>query len=256
MLLGDQAHDDEEEEEEELTLTTMPPELCQQLCQFLPALSLLQLPLVSDTMGRLARKEMEARHARLDKRQVMILTEMNQSTNILNKITMLCPGLVVLYDSNKESEESEEIVPQVGPHTVLLRLERPLFSTTSPSLSQCLLTAHLSSSPGPRAISLSTILSNRHHLSPVLLLSLPVTVNLARKVRNLNTWNTVHTEKDVTELVGRASVREVRLETEESEAQARLARELISRELEQDIQLYFNTDHLQAPNVYEVECSC
>merc|ERR1719471_1536964 len=200
------------------------------------------------SMGRLARKEMEARHARLDKRQVMILTEMNQSTNILNKITMLCPGLVVLYDSNKESEE---IVPEVGPHTVLLRLERPLFSTTSPSLSQCLLTAHLSSSPGPRALSLSTILSNRHHLSPVLLLSLPVTVNLARKVRNLNTRNTVHTEKDVTELVGRARVREVRLETEESEAQARLARELISRELEQDIQLYFNTDHLQAPNVYE-----
>ena len=249
MLLGDQAHDDEEEEEE-LTLTTMPPELCQQLCQFLPAVSLLQLPLVSDNMGRLARKEMEARHARLDKRQVMILTEVNQSTDILNKITMLCPGLVVLYDSNKESEET---VPQVGPHTVLLRLERPLFTTTSPSLSQCLLTAHLTSSPRPRALSLS---SHHHNLSPVLLLSLPVTVNLARKVKNLNTWNTVHTEKDVTDLVGRARVRKVRLETEAREAQARLARELISRELEQDVQLYFNTDHLQAPNVYEVECSC
>ena len=84
----------------------------------------------------------------LDKRQVMILTEVNQSTDILNKITMLCPGLVVLYDSNKESEET---VPQVGPHTVLLRLERPLFTTTSPSLSQCLLTAHLTSSPRPPA---------------------------------------------------------------------------------------------------------
>ena len=245
----------------EPSLTKLPPELSEHLLQFLPSLSLRHLPLLNTQLGRQALRELETRQARLDKKQMMILTEKSRPTSILNTISMVSPGLVLLYDSSLRGErgESDERVSQAG--SIVLHSQQPLFSTTSSSLSQCILTNQLAPREEVRSARRPTCfsLTSDHQdpsLSPLLIITMPVKINLARKVRNLNTWNTVHTEKDVTELVGRASVREVRLETEASEAQARLARELISRELEPDIQLYFNTDHLQAPNVYEVECSC
>ena len=111
-------------------LTKLPPELSEHLLHFLPSLSLLQLPLVNPQLGRQARKELEARHARLDKQQMMILTENSQPTNILNTISMVCPGLVLLYDSTMAGQ-SYESISQVGEHTIALHTQQPLFSTTS-----------------------------------------------------------------------------------------------------------------------------
>ena len=109
-------------------LTKLPPELSEHLLHFLPSLSLLQLPLVNPQLGRQARKELEARHARLDKQQMLILTENSQPTNILNTISMVCPGLVILYDSMMVGERYERI-SQTG--TLALHTQQPLFSTTS-----------------------------------------------------------------------------------------------------------------------------
>ena len=107
-------------------LTKLPPELSEHLLHFLPSLSLLQLPLVNPQLGRQARKELEARHARLDKQQMMILTENSQPTNILNTISMVCPGLVILYDASKTGQSCE-----AGGHTMRLKMTQPLFSTTN-----------------------------------------------------------------------------------------------------------------------------
>jgi len=234
-------HTEEKDDGEagELSLTTLPPELCEKLCQFLPACSLLQLPLVSDSLGRLARKEMSARHARLEKRQLMILTDHREPTNILNTVTMLCPGIVLLYDSSQGNS------PKLGDHTLSLAVSQPLFMTTSSSLSQCLLTSHLTSSK-PKCFSLS---STNLNLSPVLLLSIPVNINQARKMRNCGNWNTINKKEKVVDLLGKVAVTPVRFSQDHREAQSILAKEVINSEL--DVELYFNTDLMESPNMYE-----
>ena len=73
---------------------------------------------------------MEVRHARLDKKQVMILTEKSHPTNILNTVSMLCPGLVLLYDSSMAGQGYQRI-SQAGEHTIALHTQKPLFSTTN-----------------------------------------------------------------------------------------------------------------------------
>ena len=118
-------------EEGEPRLTDLPPELSEHLLQFLPSLSLLQLPLLHSGLGRQARQEVEARHARLDKTPLKILTEISQPGDILNTISMLCPGLVILYDATKRGQ-SYERASQVGGHTTMtINMQQPLFSTTS-----------------------------------------------------------------------------------------------------------------------------
>jgi len=237
------AEEQEEEEEEEATLTTLPPELCQQLCQLMPSLSLLQLPLVSSTLGRLARKEMEARHERLDRSQMMIMTERDKPSNILNTIAMLCPGLVIFYDS----EQSAENIPPLGQHTIFLPVDHPLFTTTTTSLSQCVLTRHLSTRSQPTCLSLTSDLQDS---SPVLILTIPVDINHVRKVRNCSIWNTVHTSKNLTDVVGRTTVKHITLHPQQNKAQSTLAKEIIKENPDLDVRLYFNTN-LQPPNIYE-----
>ena len=117
-------------ETDEPSLTQLPPELIEHLLHFLPSLSLLQLPLLNSQLGRQARKEVEARHARLDKTPLKILTEISQPADILNTISMLCPGLVLLYDSSMAGQNYETI-SQVGDHTIALHTQQPLFSTTN-----------------------------------------------------------------------------------------------------------------------------
>ena len=114
----------------EPSLTNLPPELTEHLLHFLPYLSLLQLPLINPQLGGQARRELELRHSRLDKMQMMILTEKSQPTNILNTVSMLCPGLVLLYDSSMAGQNYETI-SQVGDHTIALHTQQPLFSTTN-----------------------------------------------------------------------------------------------------------------------------
>ena len=114
----------------EPSLTNLPPELTEHLLHFLPYLSLLQLPLINHRLGRQARKELEARHARLDKKQMLILTEKSRPANILNTISMLCPGLVLLYDSSMAGQRYET-VRKVGDHSIVINTQQPLFSTTN-----------------------------------------------------------------------------------------------------------------------------
>lgn len=235
----------------EPSLTKLPPELSEHLIHFLPSLSLHDLPLVSPQLGRQARKELEVRHARLDKEQLMILTEHSQPTNILNTISMVCPGLVILYDSTMTGQSYERI-SQTG--TLALHTQQPLFSTTSSRLSQCILTNHLASrqelrsSSRPKCFSLTSDQQDPS-LSPVLVLTIPVNINLSRKVRNGSTWNTCNTDKLLPQLLDRVPVTPVSLSQDQGKAQTTLAREIINQDLE--LELYFNTDLMQAPNMYE-----
>jgi len=237
----------------EPSLTELPPELSEHLLTFLPSLSLLQLPLINPTLGRQARKEVEARHARLDKKQMMILTEKSQPTNILNTISMVCPGLVLLYDSSMAGQ-SYETISQVGEHTIAINTKQPLFSTTTSTLSQCLLTNHLASteelrsSSRPKCFSLTSAQQDPS-LSPVLIITIPVNINLARKVRNSSPWNTCQTAKLLPQLLDGVPVTPVQLSRDQGKAQSTLARQIINQDLE--LELYFNTDVMQAPDMFE-----
>ena len=113
-------------EDEGPRLTSLPPELSEHLLQFLPSLSLRLLPLLNTQLGRQARKEVEARHARLDKKQMEIMTESGEPASILNTISMVCPGLVILYNASKTGQSCE-----AGGHTLRLNMTQPLFSTTN-----------------------------------------------------------------------------------------------------------------------------
>ena len=74
---------------------------------------------------------LEVRHARLDKKQMMILTEKSQPTNILNTISMLCPGLVILYDATKRGQSYERASQVGGQTTMTINMQQPLFSSTN-----------------------------------------------------------------------------------------------------------------------------
>lgn len=239
---SEEQDDGEEEEEEEFTLTSLPPELCQKLCQFLPSLSLLELPLVTYNLGRLAMKEMELRHARLNKRKMVIMTDVREPTNILNTLSMLCPGLVLLYDSSQENSL------ELGEYTLTLTLSQPLFSlaSTCSDLSQCILTSHLNSSQ-PRGYSLTS--SNNLLASPVLLISIPVNIEQSGKVRHSSNWNTVNTDKKVQDILGKVAVTPVTLSQDHRMAQVILAKQFLNEDL--DVDLYFNTQMMEAPRMYE-----
>ena len=75
----------------------------------------------------------------MDKRQMMIMTESQVPSTIFNTISMLCPGLVMLYNSlsgskDKEVEDTNNNAnkcPLTGKHTIALHMQKSLFSTTS-----------------------------------------------------------------------------------------------------------------------------
>lgn len=234
------------------SLTKLPPELSEHLLQFLPSLSLLHLPLVNTQLGRQARKELEARQARLDKKQMMILTEKSQPTNILNTISMVSPGLVLLYDSSMRGEKYERF-SEAG--TILLHSQQPLFSTTSSSLSQCLLTNQLApreevrSATRPTCFSLTSEQQEDPSLSPVIILTIPVNISLARKVRNISGWLTCKTDKLINQLLDGVPLTPVKLSQDQGKAQTTLAKHIINQDLQ--LELYFNTDLVQAPNMLE-----
>jgi len=238
----------------EPSLTKLPPELSEHLLQFLPSLSLRHLPLLNTQLGRQALRELETRQARLDKKQMMILTEKSRPTSILNTISMVSPGLVLLYDSSLRGErgESDERVSQAG--SIVLHSQQPLFSTTSSSLSQCILTNQLAPREEVRSARRPTCfsLTSDHQdpsLSPVLIITIPVNINLARKVRNSSGWNTCKTDKLIPQLLEGVPVTPVKLCQDQGKAQTRLAKHIINQDLQ--LELYFNTDLMQAPNMYE-----
>ena len=72
-------------------------------------------------------------------------------------------------------------------------------------------------------------------------------------MRNGSTWNTCNTDKLLPQLLDRVPVTPVSLSQDQGKAQTTLAREIINQDLE--LELYFNTDLMQAPNMYEVNTS-
>lgn len=58
------------------------------------------------------------------------------------------------------------------------------------------------------------------------------------------------TDKLIPDLLGGVPVTTVELSKDQGKAQTTLARQIINQDLE--LELYFNTDLMQAPNMYEV----
>ena len=54
--------------EEQLKLTSLPPEICEHICQMLPSLSLYNLPTISNEFATFANKEMKLRHKKVKKK--------------------------------------------------------------------------------------------------------------------------------------------------------------------------------------------
>merc|ERR1712227_618028 len=119
---------DHSELEEQLKLTNLPPEICEHICQMLPSLSLYSLPTISNEFATFANKEMMLRHKKMEERQMMIMTESQSSSTIFNTISMLCPGLVMLYNSLSRSKEQDtnnnaNKCPVTGKHTIALHMQ-------------------------------------------------------------------------------------------------------------------------------------
>ena len=122
-------------------------------------------------------------------------------------------------------------------------------------LSQCLLTNHLastqeqSSTSRPKCFSLTSAPQDPS-VSPVLIITIPVNIDLSRKVRNSSPWNTCQTDKLLPQLLDGVPVTPVQLSRDQGKAQSTLARQIINQDLE--LELYFNTDAMQAPDMFEV----
>merc|ERR1712227_524155 len=119
---------DHSELEEQLKLTNLPPEICEHICQMLPSHSLYSLPTISNEFATFANKEMQLRHKKMEERQMMIMTESQSSSTIFNTISMLCPGLVMLYNSLSGSKEQDtnnnaNKCPVTGKHTIALHMQ-------------------------------------------------------------------------------------------------------------------------------------
>ena len=216
---------------------------------------------------------------------MMILTDtQSPPSTLLNNVSMLCPGLVMLYNSlaNKEQETKQEDsnnnrsrCPFTGKHTIELNMQKSLFTTTNDRLaniftkfmgsffhgiyrlSQCIMTTHFTSRcpvnikkrKHPKCFKI--VSSTDQESSPVVLITMPVNINQFRKIRNSNPWNIIHSNKSVTELLGKVAVSPVVLPKEHIKAQYTLVKEVLGEEL--DVSLYFNNDlMMESPNMYEV----
>ena len=82
------------------------------------------------------------------------------------------------------------------------------------------------------------------------MVTIPVNINLSRKLRNGSLWNTCQTDKLLSQLLDGVPVTPVQLPPEQGKAQTTLAKHIINQDLE--LELYFNTDLMQAPNMFEV----
>ena len=127
------------------------------------------------------------------------------------------------------------------------------------SLSQCILTNQLApreevrSATRPTCFSLTSEQQEDPSLSPVLILTIPVKISLARKVRNISGWQTCKTDKLINQLLDGVPVTPVKLSQDQGKAQTTLAKHIINQDLQ--LELYFNTDLVQAPNMFEVNTS-
>ena len=76
-------------------LSLLPPELCDHICQLLPYLSLHCLPTISEQLCLTAEREINIRHGCLMDR--VLLSESSSNILLHNSVSMLCPGLILLY---------------------------------------------------------------------------------------------------------------------------------------------------------------
>ena len=80
----------------------------------------------------------------MDEKKVMIMTDQSPPNTIFNTISMLCPGLVMLYNSlagnntqqqeennNKTKRSGGGKCPVTGMHTLAIHMQKSLFTTTS-----------------------------------------------------------------------------------------------------------------------------
>jgi len=218
----------------------------------------------------MASREMRLRHEKMEEQGMMILTDsQTPPNNMLNNVSMLCPGLVMLYNSlsrNKTTADDESgdrnnnnkrKCPFTGKHTIELNMQKQLFTSTNDRLSQCILTTHFSNK-------CSVNIKKRTHpkcfkiisagvdddCSPVVLITVPVNINHFRKIRNTNPWNIIHSSKSVTELLGKVAVTQVSVVRDHLKAQNTLVKEILGEEM--DVSLYFNNDMMvESPNMYE-----
>jgi hypothetical protein len=122
-------------------LELLPPKICQNICQLLPSLSLHCLTTISEKLCLTAEKEMNIRHRWL--KDKVLLTESSSNILLHNAVSMLCPGLILLYSPTHS-------IPLPHPnHTTSLQLNKTLFSSTSSKRSQALSTSH---SPQPPSL--------------------------------------------------------------------------------------------------------
>ena len=227
----------------------------------LPSLSLYNLSTISNEFATFVNKEMKLRQKKMDERQMMIMTESQSSSTIFNTISMLCPGLVMLYNSlsgskDQDSNNNANKCPVTGKHTIPLHMQKSLFSTTSDRLSQCILTTHFSNrcpmmsmkkkKPKQTHTKCYKIVSKSPNeaSTTVVLIKLPVNVNDFRKIRNSNPWNIIHRSKSVTDVLGNVSVT---LTKEHLLAHVKLVKEIFNEEL--DVGLYFNTNLMESPSM-------
>jgi len=252
--------------EMDMKLTDLPPEICEHICQMLPSLSLFNMPTISKDFQNIATREMELRHQKLDKRKMMLMTETGDPQTIFNTIGMLCPGMVMLFNSlasgekkngDQESNNNQRSsCPVTGKHTLALHMQKSLFTTTSDRLSQCILTTHFSSKcpvkprSNPKCFKIVSASPSDVSSSPVVMIMLPVNINHFRKIRNSNPWNIIHSNKSVSDMLGNVAVHKVILPKEHIKAQYTLVKEVLGEDL--DVSLYFNDNLMQEnPNMYE-----
>ena len=132
------------EMEEKLRLTSLPPEVTEHIISMLPSLSLHNLPPLTRDLASMASREMRLRHEKMEMQGMMILTDsQTPPTNMLNNVSMLCPGLVMLYNSlsrNKTAADDESgdrnnnnkrKCPFTGKHTIELNMQKQLFTSTN-----------------------------------------------------------------------------------------------------------------------------
>ena len=117
-------------------LNVLPPEICDHICQLLPSLSLHCLTTISEKLCLTAEKEMNIRHKCL--KDKVLLSESSSNILLHNSVSMLCPGLILLYSPTPSKP------PTHPSKTTVLHLSKSIFSSTSSQTSQALSTSHFS----------------------------------------------------------------------------------------------------------------
>ena len=101
-------------------LHILPPEICENICQLLPSLSLHCLQTISEKLCLTAEREINIRHKWL--KDKVLVSESSSNILLHNSVSMLCPGLILLYSPNPSNP------PTHTSKTTSLQLNKSLFT--------------------------------------------------------------------------------------------------------------------------------